>query len=121
MGAAEERCSTPRRTGTAVSTCLCCEPVSRWPGPSRNPGQQCLRWLRDDHGWSSWGAAFWEQPLSRWDVMFSAGVRSHMTACHFAVLLMLSTRRQWRLIVNATVAMEVEQDGAIVLGRLAIG
>jgi len=53
--------------------------------------------------------------------MFSAGVRSHMTACHFAVPLMLSTRRQWRLIVNTTVAMEVEQDGAIMLGRLGIG
>jgi len=59
--------------------------------------------------------------LSRWDVMFSAGVRSHMTACHFAVPLMLFTRRQWRLIVYTTVAMEVEQDGAIMLGRLGVG
>ncbi len=58
--------------------------------------------------WSSWGAVFWEQPLSRWDAMFGAGVRSHMTASYFAVPLMLSTRRQRRLIVNTTVAMEEE-------------
>jgi len=58
--------------------------------------------------WSSWGAVFWEQSLSHWDAMFSAGVRSHMTACYFAVPLMLSTRRQRRLIVNTTVAMEEE-------------
>ena len=56
--------------------------------------------------WSSWGAPFWEQPLSRWDVMFRVGLRSHMTASYFAVPLMLSTRRQRRLIVNTTVAME---------------
>jgi len=56
--------------------------------------------------WSSWGASFWEQPLSRWDVMFRVGLRSHMTASYFAMPLMLSTRRQRRLIVNTTVAME---------------
>jgi NAD(P)-dependent dehydrogenase (short-subunit alcohol dehydrogenase family) len=56
--------------------------------------------------WSSWGALFWEQPLSRWDVMFRVGLRSHMTSSYFAVPLMLSTRRQRRLIVNTTVAME---------------
>jgi NAD(P)-dependent dehydrogenase (short-subunit alcohol dehydrogenase family) len=56
--------------------------------------------------WSSWGAPFWEQPLSRWDVMFRVGLRSHLTASYFAVPLMLSSRRQRRLIVNTTVAME---------------
>lgn len=56
--------------------------------------------------WSSWGAPFWEQPLSRWDVMFRVGLRSHMTSSYFAVPLILSTRRRQRLIVNTTVAME---------------
>lgn len=56
--------------------------------------------------WESWGAPFWEQPLSRWDVMFRVGLRSHMTSSYFAVPLMLSTRRRRRLIVNTTVAME---------------
>lgn len=56
--------------------------------------------------WESWGAPFWEQPLSRWDVMFRVGLRSHMTASYFAVPLMLSTRRRRRLIINTTVAME---------------
>lgn len=55
--------------------------------------------------WESWGAPFWEQPLSRWDVMFRVGLRSHMTASYFATPLMLSNRRR-RLIVNTTVAME---------------
>lgn len=56
--------------------------------------------------WESWGASFWEQPLSRWDVMFRVGLRSHMTASYFAAPLMLSNRRRRRLIVNTTVAME---------------
>ena len=56
--------------------------------------------------WESWGAPFWEQPLSRWDVMFRVGLRSHMTSSYFAVPLMLSSRRRRRLIVNTTVAME---------------
>jgi NAD(P)-dependent dehydrogenase (short-subunit alcohol dehydrogenase family) len=56
--------------------------------------------------WSSWGAPFWQQPLSRWDVMFRVGLRSHMTSSYFAVPLILSSRRRRRLIVNTTVAME---------------
>jgi NAD(P)-dependent dehydrogenase (short-subunit alcohol dehydrogenase family) len=56
--------------------------------------------------WESWEAPFWEQPLSRWDVMCRVGLRSHMTSSYFAVPLMLSARRRRRLIVNTTVAME---------------
>jgi NAD(P)-dependent dehydrogenase (short-subunit alcohol dehydrogenase family) len=50
--------------------------------------------------WESWGAPFREQPLSPWDVMFSVGLRSHMTGSCFAVPIMLSSRQQRRLIVN---------------------
>ena len=32
---------------------------------------------------------FWEQPLWRWDAMFTAGVRAHYTASRLAVRLMI--------------------------------
>jgi len=43
---------------------------------------------------------FWEQPLWRWDKMFTAGVRAHFTASRLAALLMMSRRQG--LIVNTT-------------------
>ncbi|HCP32054.1 TPA: oxidoreductase [Candidatus Acetothermia bacterium] len=43
---------------------------------------------------------FWEQPLWRWEKMFTAGVRAHYTASHFAIPLMMSHRQG--LIVNTT-------------------
>lgn len=49
---------------------------------------------------SAFDAVFWEQPLDRFDRMFTAGVRSHLSASWFAVPLMLSRRRG--LIVNTT-------------------
>lgn len=48
----------------------------------------------------SWDDPFWEQPLWRWDKMFTAGVRAHYTASHFAVPLMLPNHQG--LIVNTT-------------------
>jgi NAD(P)-dependent dehydrogenase (short-subunit alcohol dehydrogenase family) len=48
----------------------------------------------------SFDAVFWEQPLARFDRMFTAGVRSHVSASWFAVPLMLPQRRG--LIVNTT-------------------
>ena len=43
---------------------------------------------------------FWEQPLWRWEKMFTAGVRAHYTASRFAIPLMMSHRQG--LIVNTT-------------------
>jgi NAD(P)-dependent dehydrogenase (short-subunit alcohol dehydrogenase family) len=43
-------------------------------------------------------APFWEQPLQRWDGMFTAGVRAHLLASRFAAPLMLPQRSG--LIVN---------------------
>jgi len=43
---------------------------------------------------------FWEQPLWRWDKMFTAGVRAHFTASRLAAPLMMSRRQG--LIVNTT-------------------
>jgi NAD(P)-dependent dehydrogenase (short-subunit alcohol dehydrogenase family) len=36
---------------------------------------------------------FWEQPISRWDSMFSAGVRAHYVASVFAAPAMVRQRR----------------------------
>lgn len=47
-----------------------------------------------------WLDSFWEQPLWRWEKMFSAGARSHYTGSHFAVPLMLPNGQG--LIVNTT-------------------
>lgn len=47
-----------------------------------------------------WGRPFWEQPLWRWDVMFTAGLRAHYTASRLAVPLMLPAGQG--LIVSTT-------------------
>lgn len=47
-----------------------------------------------------WHDPFWEQPLWRWEKMFSAGVRAHYIASHFAVSRMLPNRQG--LIVSTT-------------------
>ena len=46
----------------------------------------------------TWGKPFWEQPLWRWDAMFSAGVRAHYQASQLAAPSMVTRRRG--LIVN---------------------
>lgn len=47
---------------------------------------------------------FWEQPLQQWDLMFTAGVRAHLTASRFAVPLMLPQGRG--LIVTTTANLD---------------
>jgi NAD(P)-dependent dehydrogenase (short-subunit alcohol dehydrogenase family) len=51
-----------------------------------------------EHGAFTWGKPFWEQPLWRWDAMFSAGVRAHYQASQLAARTMVARRRG--LIVN---------------------
>ena len=48
----------------------------------------------------SFDAPFWEQPISRFDKMWTVGVRSHMVTTRFALPLMTPQRRG--LIVNTT-------------------
>src|SRR5690242_10281198 len=47
-------------------------------------------------GYADWGddfgAPFWEQPLSRWQTMFEAGLRAQLTTARFAVPIMLEQR-----------------------------
>jgi len=54
------------------------------------------RMLED--GVFTWGRPFWEQPLWRWDAMFSAGVRAHYHASQLAARGMVARKRG--LIVN---------------------
>jgi len=51
-----------------------------------------------EDGAFTWGKPFWEQPLWRWDAMFSAGVRAHYHASQLATPAMVAKRRG--LIVN---------------------
>jgi len=51
-----------------------------------------------DNGEFTWMKPFWEQPLWRWDAMFSAGVRAHYRASQLAAPGMIAQRRG--LIVN---------------------
>jgi NAD(P)-dependent dehydrogenase (short-subunit alcohol dehydrogenase family) len=81
-----------------------------------------FRRVRDDHGRldllvnNAWGGyesmdgplprvPFWEQSLSQWEGMFTAGVRAHLTASRLAVPLMLPHRRG--LIVTTTAKLDV--------------
>jgi NAD(P)-dependent dehydrogenase (short-subunit alcohol dehydrogenase family) len=78
--------------------------------------------IRDDHGRldvlvnNVWGGyensecrplplvPFWEQSLHQWDMMFTAGVRAHLTASRLAVPLMLPQGRG--LIVSTTANLD---------------
>ena len=51
-----------------------------------------------DNGAFTWPNPFWEQPLWRWDAMFTAGVRAHYHASQLAARTMVAQRRG--LIVN---------------------
>ena len=51
-----------------------------------------------ENGEFTWPKPFWEQPLWRWDAMFSAGVRAHYQASQLAAPDMIARRRG--LIVN---------------------
>jgi dehydrogenase/reductase SDR family member 1 len=51
-----------------------------------------------DDGAFTWPKPFWEQPLWRWDAMFSAGVRAHYRASQLAAPGMVAAGRG--LIVN---------------------
>jgi dehydrogenase/reductase SDR family member 1 len=51
-----------------------------------------------DDGAFTWPKPFWEQPLWRWDSMFTAGVRAHYHASQLAARAMVAKRRG--LIVN---------------------
>src|SRR5216683_6755977 len=67
-----------------------------------------------EDGAFTWPKPFWEQPLWRWDAMFSAGVRSHYQACQLAAPSMIAQRRG--LIVNISTWSAQKHIGNVAYG-----
>jgi dehydrogenase/reductase SDR family member 1 len=67
-----------------------------------------------ENGEFTWPKPFWEQPLWRWDAMFSAGVRAHYQASQLAAPSMIVRRRG--LIVNISSWAAQKHIGNVVYG-----
>jgi NAD(P)-dependent dehydrogenase (short-subunit alcohol dehydrogenase family) len=52
----------------------------------------------------NFGAPFWEEPMARFDRMFSTGVRSHLVTTRMALPLMMG--RNHGLIINTTIEID---------------
>jgi NAD(P)-dependent dehydrogenase (short-subunit alcohol dehydrogenase family) len=50
------------------------------------------------------GVPFWEQPLWRWEAMFTAGVRAHFLAGRYAAPLLTGTRSERPRLIVSTLA-----------------
>ena len=67
-----------------------------------------------EDGAFTWPKPFWEQPLWRWDAMFSAGVRAHYHATRLAAPSMIARRRG--LIVNISFWAAQKRVGNVAYG-----
>lgn len=67
-----------------------------------------------EDGAFTWSKPFWEQPLWRWDEMFSAGVRAHYQASQLAAPAMIAQRRG--LIVNISFWAAQKHIGNVAYG-----
>ena len=67
-----------------------------------------------ENGEFTWPKPFWEQPLWRWDAMFSAGVRAHYHASQLAAPSMIARRRG--LIVNISLWAAQKHIGNVAYG-----
>jgi len=67
-----------------------------------------------ENGAFTWSRPFWEQPLWRWDAMFTAGVRAHYQASQLAAPAMISRRRG--LIVNISFWAAQKHIGNVAYG-----
>jgi dehydrogenase/reductase SDR family protein 1 len=67
-----------------------------------------------ENGAFTWSKPFWEQPLWRWDAMFSAGVRAHYQASQLAAPSMIAQRRG--LIVNISFWAAQKHIGNVAYG-----
>jgi dehydrogenase/reductase SDR family protein 1 len=67
-----------------------------------------------EDGQFTWSKQFWEQPLWRWDAMFSAGVRAHYQASQLAAPAMIARRRG--LIVNISFWAAQKHIGNVAYG-----
>jgi len=67
-----------------------------------------------EDGAFTWSKPFWEQPLWRWDAMFSAGVRAHYQASQLAARTMIGAGRG--LIVNISFWAAQKHIGNVAYG-----
>ena len=67
-----------------------------------------------EDGAFTWSKPFWEQPLWRWDAMFSAGVRAHYYASQLAARSMVASGRG--LIVNISFWAAQKHIGNVAYG-----
>jgi dehydrogenase/reductase SDR family protein 1 len=67
-----------------------------------------------ENGNFTWPKPFWEQPLWRWDAMFSAGVRAYYQASQLAAPTMIARRRG--LIVNISFWAAQKHTGNVAYG-----
>src|SRR5882724_7894025 len=67
-----------------------------------------------DNGVLTWSKPFWEQPVWRWDAMFSAGVRAHYRASQLAAPSMIAKGRG--LIVNISFWAAQKHIGNVAYG-----
>jgi dehydrogenase/reductase SDR family member 1 len=67
-----------------------------------------------ENGSFTWPKPFWEQPLWRWDAMFSAGVRAHYRASQLAAPAMIAKGRG--LIVNISFWAAQKHIGNVAYG-----
>jgi dehydrogenase/reductase SDR family member 1 len=67
-----------------------------------------------EDGTFTWSRPFWEQPLWRWDAMFSAGVRAYYHASQLAARTMIAQRRG--LIVNISFWAAQKHIGNVAYG-----
>jgi NAD(P)-dependent dehydrogenase (short-subunit alcohol dehydrogenase family) len=67
-----------------------------------------------DNGAFTWSKPFWEQPIWRWDAMFSAGVRAHYRASQLAAPSMIAKGRG--LIVNISFWAAQKHIGNVAYG-----
>ena len=67
-----------------------------------------------DNGVFTWSKPFWEQPVWRWDAMFSAGVRAHYRASQLVAPSMIAKGRG--LIVNISFWAAQKHTGNVAYG-----
>jgi dehydrogenase/reductase SDR family protein 1 len=67
-----------------------------------------------EDGAFTWSRPFWEQPLWRWDAMFSAGARAHYQASQLVAPTMIAERRG--LIVNISFWAAQKHIGNVAYG-----
>ena len=64
-------------------------------------------------------APFWQQPIARFDNMFTVGVRSHMVTSYYALPLLMKQKGKGALIINTTLEMDYDFYDAALFYRTA--